>query len=46
MAARLAELSIPATVHLPVTGTHSWRYFQDELHRSWPTVEAGLRADR
>jgi S-formylglutathione hydrolase FrmB len=46
MTLRLAELSIPATVHLPVTGTHSWRYFQDELHRSWPTVEAGLRAER
>ncbi len=46
MAERLAALSIPATIHLPATGTHSWRYFQDELHRSWPTIDAGLHAGR
>jgi S-formylglutathione hydrolase FrmB len=42
MAERLRELAIPATVHLPATGTHSWLYFQDEMHRSWPTIESGL----
>ncbi|MBD0022939.1 MULTISPECIES: alpha/beta hydrolase [Gordonia] len=43
MAARLRQLGIPATVHLSDSGTHSWRYWQDELHRSWPTVAAALR---
>lgn len=42
MANRLRQLSIPAQVHLPSTGTHSWGYWQDELHRSWPTLAAGL----
>ncbi|KJR07596.1 alpha/beta hydrolase [Gordonia sihwensis] len=42
MAQRLRSLNIPATVHLRPTGTHSWNYWQDELHRSWPTIAAGL----
>jgi diacylglycerol O-acyltransferase / trehalose O-mycolyltransferase len=42
MADRLRELDIPAEIHLPTEGTHSWLYWQDELHRSWPTIEAGL----
>ncbi|MFM9379145.1 alpha/beta hydrolase [Gordonia sp. VNK21] len=42
MAGRLAQLGIPARVHLPGTGTHSWNYWRDELHRSWPTIAAGL----
>lgn len=33
---RLGALRIPATVDLPPTGTHSWRYWQDQLHKSWP----------
>ena len=33
----------PATVHLSGNGTHSWGYWQDELHRSWPTLDAALR---
>ncbi|MFW0783316.1 alpha/beta hydrolase family protein [Gordonia sp. CPCC 206044] len=44
MAHRLAALRIPAVVHLPSTGTHSWQYWRDELHRSWPTIDAGLRS--
>ncbi|MGB6244384.1 alpha/beta hydrolase [Gordonia sp. (in: high G+C Gram-positive bacteria)] len=43
MAQRLHDLRIPATVQLNRTGTHSWRYWQDELHRSWSTLDAGLR---
>ncbi|MXP19845.1 esterase family protein [Gordonia sp. HNM0687] len=42
MAKRLRQLSIPAQVHLPSAGTHSWGYWEDELHRSWPTLAAGL----
>nr|WP_245555556.1 alpha/beta hydrolase family protein [Gordonia soli] len=44
LAEKLRALRIPATVHLPTTGTHSWGYWQDELHRSWPTVARGLRS--
>lgn len=44
LAKRLQELAIPAEIHLPDTGTHSWRYWQDELHRSWPTIAAGLQS--
>ncbi|UQE75948.1 esterase family protein [Gordonia sp. PP30] len=44
MAARLRELHIPAQVHLPATGTHSWNYWRDELKRSWPTIAAGLHS--
>lgn len=44
MVARLRQLNIPAVVNLPTTGTHSWRYWQDALHHSWPTIAAGLRS--
>lgn len=44
MAQRLRDLNIPATVNLPATGTHSWMYWQDQLHRSWPTIAAGLNS--
>ncbi|MGW4366626.1 alpha/beta hydrolase [Nocardia takedensis] len=39
---RLAELGIPATVVIRPTGTHSWGYWQDELHDSWPLLAATL----
>ncbi|MDL9936857.1 alpha/beta hydrolase family protein [Gordonia sp. ABSL1-1] len=42
MARRLSGLGIPAVVHLPATGTHSWRYWEDELHRSWSVLSTGL----
>ncbi len=42
LAARLAQLGIPATVNMRPTGTHSWPYWADELPRSWPTLAAGL----
>lgn len=38
---RLAALRIPATeVFHP--GTHSWPYWQDDLHNSWPVFAAAL----
>lgn len=42
-AARLDELGIPAHVELRPTWTHSWTYWQDDLHRSWPVFDQALR---
>ncbi|WP_141811747.1 alpha/beta hydrolase [Nocardia bhagyanarayanae] len=39
---RLRELNIPATFDLRPTGTHSWGYWQQDLHNSWPLFEAAL----
>ncbi|WP_378740754.1 alpha/beta hydrolase [Nocardia brasiliensis] len=39
---RLRELNIPATVDLRATGTHSWGYWQQDLHNSWPIFSAAL----
>nr|WP_307630387.1 alpha/beta hydrolase family protein [Nocardia vaccinii] len=33
---RLHQLNIPVTVDDRPNGTHSWGYWEDELHRSWP----------
>lgn len=41
--ARLRELGIPATVHYRDTGTHSWPYWQQDLHDAWPTLARALR---
>ncbi|MBF6347999.1 MULTISPECIES: alpha/beta hydrolase [Nocardia] len=38
----LADLGIPATVALRPDGTHSWGYWQRELHDSWPLFAAAL----
>ncbi|GAA4641212.1 alpha/beta hydrolase family protein [Gordonia humi] len=40
---RLRQLKIPATFHFRNVGTHAWPYWQDELHRSWPTLERSMR---
>ncbi len=40
--ARLNELDIPATFDLQPAGTHSWGYWQDAFHRSWPLLAEGL----
>ncbi|OBA66630.1 mycolyltransferase [Nocardia sp. 852002-20019_SCH5090214] len=41
---RLRGMRIPARVdHSPV-GTHSWSYWQDYLHASWPTIGAAIGA--
>lgn len=34
--------NIPATIRYHTVGTHSWPYWQDALHDSWPTLRAGL----
>lgn len=39
---RFQQLGIPATFDLRPTGTHSWRYWQEDLHRSWPGFEKAL----
>ncbi|WP_280404815.1 alpha/beta hydrolase [Nocardia brasiliensis] len=39
--ARLRELNIPATFDLR-EGTHSWGYWQQDLHNSWPLLRAAL----
>ncbi|MGV6991603.1 alpha/beta hydrolase [Gordonia sp. YY1] len=41
---RLRALRIPVTVGMPAAGTHSWPYWQDQLHRSWPTLAAAIGA--
>ncbi|MFB7718766.1 alpha/beta hydrolase [Nocardia sp. NPDC056100] len=40
---RLSAAGIPATFDLRPSGTHSWGYWQDDLHKSWPQFEAALR---
>ena len=44
MANRLAALRIPAVVRLPATGTHSWGYWEDQMHESWPMFARALGA--
>nr|WP_165555908.1 alpha/beta hydrolase family protein [Kribbella pittospori] len=43
---RIIDLRIPATIDLYGLGTHTWPYWQRELHRSWPllTTALGIRA--
>ncbi|MFC9892725.1 alpha/beta hydrolase [Nocardia sp. NPDC127579] len=41
---RLRGLGIPAQIDHSLTGTHSWSYWQDTLHASWPALAAGLGA--
>nr|WP_156960019.1 alpha/beta hydrolase family protein [Nocardia sp. BMG51109] len=39
---RFRELDIPATFDLRPHGTHSWGYWQQDLHNSWPVLSAAL----
>nr|WP_237754928.1 alpha/beta hydrolase family protein [Nocardia nova] len=39
---RLHELNIPVTVDDRPIGTHSWGYWEDDLHQSWPFLAASL----
>ncbi|WP_405495781.1 alpha/beta hydrolase [Nocardia sp. NBC_00511] len=39
---RLHELSIPVTVDERPVGTHSWGYWEDDLHTSWPFLAQTL----
>lgn len=42
LANRLHELNIPVTFHDRPVGTHSWGYWEDELHRSWPFLARSI----
>ena len=42
LARRYNELGIPATFNFKPNGTHSWGYWQDDLHDSWPRVAHAL----
>ncbi|EGD55786.1 alpha/beta hydrolase [Gordonia neofelifaecis] len=44
MAQRLAQLKIPAKVALHPQGTHSWGYWERELHSSWPMIAKAIGA--
>ncbi|MFI6431478.1 alpha/beta hydrolase [Rhodococcus oryzae] len=39
---RLGELGIPAVVDFRPNGTHSWGYWEDDLHKSWPMLAASI----
>ncbi|WLP92702.1 alpha/beta hydrolase family protein [Gordonia sp. NB41Y] len=39
---RLENLGIPATFDFVTRGTHSWPYFQEAMHRSWPFLAPAL----
>lgn len=43
MQSRLAQLKIPATFTLRPNGTHSWGYWEDDLHNTWPKIARDLR---
>ncbi|GEE02021.1 esterase [Gordonia spumicola] len=43
MAQRLKELNIPATVKIRPAGTHSWGYWERELHYSWPQIADAIK---
>ena len=42
LAARLEELDIPAVFEFRPTGTHSWGYWEDDLHNSWPMLARAM----
>ena len=42
LAVRLKQLNIPATFDFRQTGSHSWGYWQDDLHNAWPTIAGSL----
>ncbi|MGW4090173.1 alpha/beta hydrolase [Nocardia sp. NPDC004750] len=39
---RLRALNIPATFDFRTSGTHSWGYWQEDLHNSWPLIAAAV----
>lgn len=41
---RLRALRIPARIDYSPVGTHSWSYWQDTLHASWPTIGGAIGA--
>ncbi|MFJ2666214.1 alpha/beta hydrolase [Nocardia fluminea] len=45
LAARLAELNIPAHTEFRPAGTHTWKYWEQDLHKSWPLLAAAIEAN-
>ncbi|TCK00580.1 S-formylglutathione hydrolase FrmB [Nocardia alba] len=45
LAARLAELNIPAHTEFRPAGTHTWKYWEQDLHNSWPLLAAAIGAN-
>lgn len=43
-ARRMNELGVPAEFDFRPNGTHSWGYWQDDLHNSWPGMRESLGA--
>ncbi|RVW02157.1 alpha/beta hydrolase-fold protein [Rhodococcus xishaensis] len=45
---KLRKLDIPATVNFRPSGTHSWPYWEFELHQLWPQLAGaiGVEADK
>lgn len=39
---RFAELGVPAVFDFWATGTHSWPYWQQDLHNAWPVLGGAL----
>lgn len=39
---RLQSLRIPYTADVGQAGTHSWGYWQDQLHKSWPFYQRAI----
>ncbi|OZF35826.1 esterase [Rhodococcus sp. 14-2483-1-1] len=42
MQQRLQELNIPATYNFRPNGTHSWAYWQQDLHDSWSVIAPSM----
>ncbi|MFT3899041.1 MAG: alpha/beta hydrolase family protein [Gordonia sp. (in: high G+C Gram-positive bacteria)] len=42
MAQRFRQMHIPATVITRPTGTHSWKYWEEDLKRTWPMIARDL----
>ncbi|MFD5175456.1 alpha/beta hydrolase [Nocardia sp. NPDC058379] len=45
LAARLQELNIPAQTEFRAAGTHTWKYWEQDLHNSWPMIAAAIGAN-
>ncbi|WP_054816554.1 alpha/beta hydrolase [Nocardia arizonensis] len=41
---RLRAIGVAARIDYSATGTHSWSYWQDTLHASWPTIGPAIGA--
>ncbi|OBB99826.1 MULTISPECIES: alpha/beta hydrolase [unclassified Gordonia (in: high G+C Gram-positive bacteria)] len=44
MVARMKQLHVPNKVLTRSGGTHSWAYWEQDLHDTWPMIEADLNA--